>query len=91
VPTGTAAAYVTTTEDPNIVEPLIEYVAKFVPEHSGKNFLPHVTIGVAPEDYLKAMLAEPFSDFTFSPAAVSIYHLGNYGTAAKKLHGFALT
>jgi hypothetical protein len=90
VSTGTAAAYVTTPEDPDIVQPLIEYVAAFVPDHSGKNFSPHVTIGLASEDYLKNMLAEPFADFTFSPAAVSVYQLGNYGVAAKKLKGWSL-
>lgn len=90
VPSGTAAAYFTTPENPDIVEPLIEYVAGFVPSHTGKNFSPHVTIGLAPEDYLKGMLAEPFDDFTFSPAGVSVYQLGNYGVAAKKLKGWTL-
>jgi hypothetical protein len=37
------------------------------------------------------MLAEPFDDFTFSPAAVSVYQLGNYGVAAKKLKGWSLS
>jgi hypothetical protein len=91
VPSGTAAAYFTTPEDPDIVAPVIEYVAGFVPSHSGKNFSPHVTIGLAPEEYLKGMLAEDFADFTFSPAGVSVYQLGNYGVAAKKLKGWALT
>lgn len=91
VPMGTAGAYVTTPEDPDIVEPLIEYVAGFVPKQTGKSFSPHVTIGLAPEDYLKAMLAEPFTDFSFSPAGVSVYQLGNYGVAAKKLKGWSLT
>ena len=90
-PAGTAAAYVTTPEDPDIVQPLIEYVAGFMPNETGKNFSPHVTIGLAPEDYLKTMLAEPFADFTFSPAGVSVYQLGNYGVAAKKLKGWSLT
>jgi hypothetical protein len=90
VPSGTAAAYFTTPENPEIVEPLIEYVAAFVPSQTGKNFSPHVTIGLAPEDYLKGMLAEPFDDFTFSSAAVSVYQLGNYGVAAKKLNGWVL-
>ncbi len=90
VPSGTAAAYVTTPEDPDIVQPVIEYVAAFVPDHSAKNFSPHVTIGLAPENYLKEMLAEPFDEFTFSPAAVSVYQLGNYGVAAKKLKGWSL-
>jgi hypothetical protein len=90
VPSGTAAAYVTTPEDPEIVPPVIEYVASFVPNQTGKSFNPHVTIGLAPEEYLKGMLAEPFADFTFSPAGVSVYHLGNYGVAAKKLKGWSL-
>ena len=91
VPLGTAAAYFTTPEDPEIVQPLIEYVANFVPNQTGEGFSPHVTIGLAPEEYLKAMLAGPFADFTFSPAGVSVYQLGNYGVAAKKLKGWALT
>jgi hypothetical protein len=66
--TGTAAAYVTTPDDPDINQPTIDYVAAFVPEATGKNFNPHVTIGVAPQDCLKEMLAEPFDVFTFSPA-----------------------
>lgn len=90
-PSGTAAAYFTTPENPEIVQPLIEYVAGFVPNRTGKNFSPHVTIGLAPEDYLKGMLAEPFDDLTFSPAAVSVYQLGNYGVAAKKLNGWGLS
>jgi hypothetical protein len=90
VASGTADAYVTTPEDPDIVEPAIQYVAAFVPNESGKNFNPHVTIGLATADYLKTMLAEPFADFTFSPAGVSVYQLGNYGVAAKKLRGWSL-
>ncbi len=50
----------TTPEDPEINQPTIDYVAAFVPEATGKQFNPHVTIGIASQDYLKAMLAEPF-------------------------------
>jgi len=83
--TGTAAAFVTTAEDPEINQPTIDYVAAFVPEATGKKFNPHVTIGVAPQDYLKEMLAELFDVFTFSPASASVYQLGNFGTARKEL------
>ncbi len=31
------------------------------------------------------MLAGPFADFTLSPAGAAVYHLGEYGTASKKL------
>jgi hypothetical protein len=90
VETGTAAAFVTTPEDPDINQPTIDYVATFVPKASGKDFNPHVTIGIASQEYLKAMLAEPFEAFTFSPAAGSVYQLGNFGTARKKLKAWDL-
>ena len=50
---GTAAAYVTTPENPEINQPTIDYVATFVPEATGKNFDPHVTVGIASEDYFR--------------------------------------
>jgi 2'-5' RNA ligase superfamily len=85
---GTAAAFVTTKEDPEINQPTIEYVEKFVPNETGKKFNPHVTIGIAEEAYLKKMLEEKFEKFTFSPVGVSVYHLGNFGTARTKLKGW---
>jgi hypothetical protein len=89
-PTGTASAFVTTPEDPNIVPPLIEYVRMFVPDHTGAHYSPHVSIGVGTTEFLDAMVAAPFDTFTFSPVGASVYHLGNYGTAMTKLHAFDL-
>jgi 2'-5' RNA ligase len=83
--TGAAAAFAAPPEDPEINQPTIDYVAAFVPKGTGKNFNPHVTIGIASQDYLKEMLAEPFDAFSFSPAAAAVYQLGNFGTARKKL------
>lgn len=83
--TGTPAAYYTTSAEPNIDPLVIEYVETFVPMQTGKNFHPHVTIGLAPKAYLDNMLAAPFEAFTFSPAGASVYQLGNYGTARKNL------
>jgi hypothetical protein len=90
VPTGTSAAFVTTPQDPEIVPLMISYVADFVPKYSGAHYTPHVTVGVASMDFLKAMAAEPFEAFTFSPAGASVYHIGHFGTAATKLHSFKL-
>jgi hypothetical protein len=88
VETGTAAAFVTTKEDPDINQPTIEYVAKFVPDETGDKFNPHVTIGLATQDYLKQTLDEKFEPFTFSAVGASVYHLGNFGTAHTKLKSF---
>ena len=90
VTTGTSAAFVTTPEDPEVLPALITYVSEFVPEHSGKNYHPHVTTGLAPRDYLDKMLTEPFEAFNFSPVGAAVYHLGHYGTAAKELKEFDL-
>lgn len=91
VPTGTKAAFVTTPQAPNISAALIHYVSVFVPEHSGEHYVPHVTVGVANLDFAKAMHAEAFDSFTFSPVGASVYQLGEYGTAMKRLHSFAFT
>jgi hypothetical protein len=84
VKTGTSAAFVS-PENPGVNQLLITYVEVFVPEHSGEHYEPHVTTGLATREYLDKMLAEPFEDFAFSPAGAAVYHLGPYGTAAKKL------
>jgi len=83
--TGTVDAFFTTPEDAEINQPTIDYVSNFVSKASGEHFNPHVTIGIASQGYLKEMLAEPFEAFTFSPAGVSVYQIGNFGTARKKL------
>ncbi|HEY1429088.1 MAG TPA: hypothetical protein VGF18_05915 [Candidatus Tumulicola sp.] len=90
VPTGTASAFATTPDDPNINAPTIDYVAAFVPKSSGKNYIAHVTCGVAKEAFVKQIEAEPFSKFTFSPVGISVYQLGNFGTARKKLSGWTV-
>jgi hypothetical protein len=87
---GAASAFVTTKEDPEINQPTIDYVANFVPNETGKKFNPHVTIGLASQEYLKKMLDEKFEAFTFSPAKASVYHLGNFGTARKLLKSWEL-
>jgi hypothetical protein len=48
VPTGTAAAYVTTAADPDINDATIHYVEFYVPEHSGKNLELHVNFTFSP-------------------------------------------
>jgi hypothetical protein len=88
---GSAAAFATTPQDPDINQATLDAVATYFSGHIGENYNPHVTIGVGTLDYLNALLAAPFPTFTFSPLGVSIYQFGNYGTAAKQLHSFKLT
>ena len=78
---GTAAAFIDTPSKAEIVG----YVEQFVPKSSGEHYFPHVTVGVANEDFVKKLKAAPFEPFTFAPRGVGIYQLGNFGTASKKL------
>ena len=87
---GTAAAFVTTKEAPEINQPTIDYVASFVPNQTGKKYRPHVSVGLSTQDNLKKLLDEKFEAFTFSPVAVSVYHLGNLGTARERFKGWTL-
>jgi hypothetical protein len=90
VATGTAAAFATTPAEPDINEPTIAYVTAFVPKSTGKNYIAHVTCGVASVAFVKQLEAAPFSPFTFSPVGISVYQLGNFGTARKKLAAWNL-
>ena len=78
---GTGAAFVGT----DINAETIGWVETFVPKSSGQSYLPHVTLGVAKEDFAKQLKAEPFEAFTFEPDKLAVYQLGNFGSAAKKL------
>lgn len=82
---GTADAFVRTDAEPDINDKTIEFIENYVPQHSGKEYVAHVSVGIAKLDDLTTFEAEPFEPLTFSAAAVGIYQLGNNGTAARKL------
>jgi hypothetical protein len=82
---GATAAYATTTEHPEINAPTIEYVESFVPKRTGKNYNPHVTLGVGHLALVKQMEAEPFEGFKFNVTGAAVFQLGNFGTASKQL------
>lgn len=82
---GTKAAFV--GDDAN--SETIGWVEHFIPDSSGPKYVAHVTLGVAHEDFVKAMKAAPFSAFTFGVNGAAVYHLGNFGTAAEKLWQYA--
>jgi hypothetical protein len=82
---GTNAGFVQNADGKEIAAGLKEYVNAFVSENSGARYNPHVTIGLAREDFLKALLAKPYNAFRFKNVSVSIYQLGDFGTAQKKL------
>jgi hypothetical protein len=87
---GTGEAYVRTEAEPDINDATINYIENYVPDHSGPNYIAHVTCGLATLDDLKTIEAEPMDPLTFGPAGISVYQLGNNGTAAKHLKDWSV-
>jgi phosphoserine phosphatase len=82
---GTDAAFVPKPDGGAMVAGLVDYVAAFVPKSSGKGYNPHVTVGVGTRAYLDKLKAAPFKSFGFKARSVSVYQLGDFGTAQKLL------
>lgn len=82
---GKGSAFVPSPDGKPIMDATVNYVNSFVSNSSGKKFNPHVTIGAGYKDFVDELLSEPFEKFTFKINSVSIYQLGELGTAQKKL------
>jgi len=82
---GTGEAFVPRPDGGPINQPTMDYIAAYVPGHSGKKYNPHVTVGLGEEAFVKQLLAEPFQRFSFKPRSASLYQLGDFGAAQKQL------
>jgi hypothetical protein len=87
---GTAAAFV---RDPgeDISQSTRDWVEGFVPAQIGSGrYIPHITVGFATLDDLKAIESESFHPFDVHPVDIAIFHLGNSGTARTQLKAWRL-
>jgi 2'-5' RNA ligase len=66
----------------------VAYVRDFVPMSSGANYKPHVTVGVGEPAVVSKLVNAPFAPLRFTVRSVSIYQLGNFGTARRRLWSF---
>ena len=82
---GDASAFVPDPSGTPFAPFLFQYVDTFVPARTGKKYNPHVTIGIAPIGWLENIEKRPFSIFTFGAKGIAVYHLGNFGTASRRL------
>jgi len=83
---GTGDAFAPRLDGGSISQPTVDYVNNFVGPRTGMNFHPHLTVGIGTRDFVDALKAEPFEPFTFRAASVSLYQLGDFGVAQRKLH-----
>jgi hypothetical protein len=83
---GSEAAFFTLPGEPQPNAATVAYVEEFVPAHSGGDYTPHLTAGVAREDDLRRLARDhPLTDARVMPVAVAVAHLGDLGTARKVL------
>jgi 2'-5' RNA ligase len=83
---GTAEAFAPRPDGGAIGQPTVDYVNHFVGPRTGKNYHPHLTVGIGTRPFVDALKAEPFEAFTVRAVSVSLYQLGDYGVAQRKLH-----
>jgi 2'-5' RNA ligase/phosphoglycolate phosphatase-like HAD superfamily hydrolase len=83
---GTGEAFAPRPDGGPISQPTVDYVNNFVGPRTGMNYHPHLTVGIGTRDFVDALIAEPFETFTFRAVSVSLYQVGDYGVAQKKLY-----
>jgi len=83
---GSATAFVTDHDNTDISQSTRDWVEHYVPNQFGAgHYIAHITVGFATLDDLKKIEAEAFDAFTVRPASLSVYQLGNSGTARREL------
>jgi 2'-5' RNA ligase len=83
---GTGEAFAPRPDGEPIGQPTVDYVNNFVGPRTGRNYHPHLTVGIGTGDFVDALKAEPFEAFTVRAVSVSLYQLGDYGVAHRKLY-----
>jgi 2'-5' RNA ligase len=83
---GTSEAFAQRPDGKAIGQPTVDYVNGFLSSRTGMNYHPHLTVGIGTGDFVDALKAEPFETFIFRAISVSLYQVGEYGVAQKKLY-----
>lgn len=82
---GTGEAFAPRLDGADISRASIDYVCSFVGERTGMNYHPHLTVGIGTRQFIDTLEAEAFLPFAVRPVGVSLYQLGEYGVAQRKL------
>lgn len=82
---GGQEAYIQNPDNSPIDQFTIDYVPKFINEHSFENYNPHISLGVANTALLDSLSSHYLKPSQFQSPTMSIYQLGAFGTAQKIL------
>lgn len=85
IKTGSEESFVQNPDGSSISESTVTYVPEFVDKHSYENFGPHISLGVAQKIVLDSLAQHVFKPIKFKTSSISVYQLGDHGTAQKLL------
>ena len=85
VKNGSQISFIQNPDGSPISESTVKYVPEFVDKHSFENFEPHISLGVAQTKLLDSLAANVFKPIQFKAESLSVYQLGDHGTAQKLL------
>lgn len=85
VTNGTASAFDRSQNEPEINQFTLDYVRDFVKNSAGDHYHPHITLGIAPITELQRWQNQLPTVSSFIPASITIFQLGDNGTARKRL------
>ncbi len=85
VKNGSEASFVQNPDGSAISESTVKYVHEFVEKNSYENYDPHISLGVAQNTVLDSLVENIFKPIQFKAESVSVYQLGDHGTAQKLL------
>ena len=86
VKNGSEASFVQNPDGSPISESTVDYVPNFVEKYSYENFDPHISLGVAQTILLDSLAQHVFKPIQFKAQSLSLYQLGDHGTAQKLLY-----
>ena len=86
---GRGEAFADRLDGGAISQPTVDYVNNFVGPRTGMNYNLHLTVGIGTRGFVDALKAEPFEAFTFRAVSASLYQVGDYGVAQRKLYDFS--
>ncbi len=85
VANGSEKSFIQNPDGSPIGKFTLNYVPAFVEKYSYENFDPHISLGVAPKIFLDSLAENVFKPIQFKASSLSVYQLGDHGTAQKLL------
>lgn len=83
---GSEKSFVQNPDRSAISASTVSYVPDFLDKYSYEKFEPHISLGIAQKVFLDSLAKNVFRPIHFKATSISIYQLGDHGTAQKLIY-----